>query len=138
MKKVITTLVLTILVSALVTTTVHAKNEFEDGFKYEMGAIAARSAVGLGIGLVTGVIHAEPYYAPPPPPRPIFVEPYYRPYRTRIYVERRVYHPRRHWARHSHGHLHQHSVHRHHDYGHDRHGHDGHRDRFRGRDFRRH
>lgn len=151
MRKLIGTLVLTITVSALMVSTAHAKNEFEDGFKYEMGAIAARSAIGLGVGLVTGVIHVEPYYAPPvlpvyvepyyaPPARPVYVEPYYRPYRRPIYVERRVYHPRRHWARDSH--RHQYQSRRHDDRRQDRHGRDydgrgqGHNDR--GRDHGRH
>ena len=35
----------------------HASNEFEDGFKTEMGAIAARAAVGLGVGVVHGAVH---------------------------------------------------------------------------------
>jgi len=131
MRKMIGTLVLTVMVSALMVSTAHARNEFEDGFKYEMGAIAARSAIGLGVGLLTGVIHAEPYYAPPA--RPVYVEPYYRPYRRPIYVERRVYHPRRHWVRHSNRHHYRpHRYQNRHPSDH-RYGHRG-----RGRNHRRH
>jgi hypothetical protein len=39
----------------------YAGDEFEDGFKYEMGAIAARATVGFGVGFVRGVAHGEPH-----------------------------------------------------------------------------
>ena len=40
----------------------YAKDEFEDGFKHEMGAIAARATVGLGLGVVHGVAHGGHHY----------------------------------------------------------------------------
>jgi hypothetical protein len=81
-----------------------AKDDFEHGFRLELGAIAARSAVGLGVGVVNGILgggvdyngmYARPvpvypryrervvYVAPPPPPPPVYyrVETrYYGPY----------------------------------------------------------
>lgn len=89
---------LAVVLSAAMVSTAHAKDEFEKGFKTELGAIAARSAVGLGVSVVNGVFgpgiqyngfygkvaprHRHPHYtqtvvyAPPPPP---------------YYVEQRVY-----------------------------------------------
>ncbi len=57
-----------------------AGDEFEDGFKYEMGAIAARATVGFGVGLVRGVVHAGHHH------------------------DRYVGHGRRHYRNHRHGH----------------------------------
>ena len=37
--------------------TADAGHEFESGFKYEMGAIAARATIGFGVGLVRGAVH---------------------------------------------------------------------------------
>jgi len=69
-------------------------HHFENGFKTELGAIAARATVGLGVGLVRGVVypghHCGPncghvYYAPPPPPprftRTVVYQPYPVPVR---------------------------------------------------------
>ncbi|RJP68491.1 MAG: hypothetical protein C4532_12655 [Candidatus Abyssobacteria bacterium SURF_17] len=90
---------LALVLSAAMVSNAYAKDEFEKGFKTELGAIAARSAVGLGVTVVNGVFgggiqyngfygkvaprrHTPHYaqqtvvYAPPPPP---------------VYVEQRVY-----------------------------------------------
>lgn len=87
-----------VVLSAAMVTSAFAKDEFEKGFKTELGAIAARSAVGLGVTAFNGIFgpgiqyngfygkvaprHRQPHhtqtvvYAPPPPP---------------VYVEQRVY-----------------------------------------------
>lgn len=108
MKKGLLTLVLTLVLSAGLASSAYAKDEFEDGFKYELGAIAARSAVGLGVGVVQGVfgggVYYDGYYARPAPIYYDYPRPYYREriiYRSypppRYRVEHRVYHygPRR-------------------------------------------
>jgi hypothetical protein len=103
MRKGLLTLVLMLVLSAAMVSSAYAKNEFESGFKYELGAIAARSAVGLGVGVVQGVlgggVYYDGYYARPAPiyydhPRPYYRERVvYRPYPPPRYrVEHRVYH----------------------------------------------
>jgi len=84
---------LALALSAAMVSNANARNEFEDGFKTELGAISARAAVGLGVGLIGGIVHGGPHYAPPPPV-------YYRPYRPAAYVVRPVYvapYPRGHY-----------------------------------------
>jgi hypothetical protein len=73
-----------ITLTLLMASDVHAKNEFENGFKAELGAISARAAVGLGMGLVRGIIiYDEPYYEP-------YRRPYYGTYRVPVRVEHRA------------------------------------------------
>ncbi len=102
MRKGLLVLVLTLVLSAAMVSSAYAKDEFERGFKYELGAIAARSAVGLGVGVVQGVFgggaYYDGYYARPAPIYYDYPPPYYReriiyrPYPPpRYYVERRVY-----------------------------------------------
>lgn len=112
MRNRILTVMLALALSALMVSNASAGDEFEDGFKTELGAISARAAVGLGAGLIGGIFHGGPYYAPPPPV-------YYRPYRPAPYVVRPVYvapYPR--WPRH---HYRHHYHHRHHRVHHHRH-----------------
>jgi hypothetical protein len=103
MKKVILVVALAVLMTGAFAGTAPAKDDFEHGFKLELGAIAARSVVGLGVGVVNGVfgggvayngLYATPapiyrpvyrervvYVAPPPPPAYYRVETrYYDPY----------------------------------------------------------
>lgn len=84
-----------------------AKDEFERGFKMELGAISARAAVGFGIGLVGGIVHGEPYYG-------------YRPYCEPVRIERHIIvrPPRPHWRRHhvQPRYRHHHKHHRKHHY----------------------
>ena len=75
--KTLIAVVLAIAISVALISNAEAGNEFERGFRTELGAISARAAVGLGIGLVGGIVTSGPYYAPPC--EPIYVEP-------RIYV----------------------------------------------------
>jgi hypothetical protein len=88
MRKSFVTVALVLALAAGMASSAYAKDEFENGFKTELGAIAARSAVGLGVGLVRGAFggpyyngyYARPYYrpvviyTPPPPPPPVYVE----------------------------------------------------------------
>lgn len=105
MKKLIPIVALAVLFTGAFAGNAVAKDEFEDGFKLELGAIAARSAVGLGVGVVNGIfgggvayngVYAAPapiyrpvyrervvYVAPPPPPPPVYYRTetrYYGPY----------------------------------------------------------
>ena len=125
MRKGLMSLVLAFVLSAALVSAAQAKDEFEDGFKYELGAIAARSAVGLGVGVVRGVlghgVHYDGYYGPPAvsyygPPRPYYRErvvyaPYPRYYRR---VEYRPYYPGPRYYRPIHV-RHHHQRHYHHD-----------------------
>ena len=101
-------LILAVAVAVVMATgpAAHAGDDFEYGFKTELGAITARAAVGLGVGLVTGVVHGghnrhyrprhvihrhgyEPYYGHGPRySRAVIYRPYPRP---NTYVQRRVY-----------------------------------------------
>ncbi len=47
-------------VIALGASPVHAKNEFEDGFKDEAGRIAAHAAAGAAVAVFGGIIHGPP------------------------------------------------------------------------------
>lgn len=62
MKKLLLIPALVLTLVALTAPRAHAGDEFEDGFKYELGAIAARTAVGLGFGIVRGPVHVEHGY----------------------------------------------------------------------------
>lgn len=99
MKTRMMTVILAVALSAALTSTAYAGDEFEKGFKWELGAITARSAVGLGVGVVNGVfgggVAYNGYYVRPTPVR-YYPQPYYS--KTVVYapppvyrVERRVY-----------------------------------------------
>jgi len=81
MRKGLMTLMLAFLLSASFVSASDAKDEFEDGFKAELGAIAARSAVGLGVGVFNGVfghgVHYDGYYGTPTVFHYGHVRPYY-------------------------------------------------------------
>jgi len=95
MRKGLLTLVAALVMVAVVGSAVYAGDEFEDGYKTELGAIAARATVGLGVGLVTGAVHGtrhhqhHRYYSHH---RPYYTRVVvYRPYPVRVRrVERRV------------------------------------------------
>ena len=89
MRKGFLALTVALAVVAVASSSAFAKDEFEKGFKYELGAIAAQSAVGLGVGLVGDIIHGGVYYGPAVSP-PVYVTP-------RVHI---VDPPRRHY-RHS-------------------------------------
>ena len=57
MRKTLMISALAIALVAMTWSTAQAGNEFEHGFKTEMGSIAARATVGFGVGLVRGVAH---------------------------------------------------------------------------------
>ena len=82
MRRGVMTLILAFLLSAALVSAADAKDEFEDGFKTELGAIAARSAVGLGVGVFNGVfghgVQYEGYYGTPTVFHYGHVRPYYR------------------------------------------------------------
>lgn len=104
MKNVALVVILALVITAAGMGSAYAKDDFERGFRTELGAIAARSAVGVGVGIVNGVFGGgiayngyyarpvpvyRPYYrvyAPPPPPPPPPPPVYYR-------VETRYYGP---------------------------------------------
>jgi hypothetical protein len=110
-----------------------AKDEFEDGFKDELGRIAAHEAVGVGRQVLASVLLGGPYVASPAPYR----EPAHgygysgdygydpQPYgRTVVHRHDHYYQPvhYRHGHRgHGWGHQHRHpKYHKHHHYrGHD-------------------
>ncbi|UCD57790.1 MAG: hypothetical protein JSV16_01385 [Candidatus Hydrogenedentota bacterium] len=99
------TLMLTVALCAAMVPAAYAKDEFEKGFKSELGAIAARSAVGFGVGLFNGVFGGgvchDGYYGTPAGFRQGYTRPYYRervvykPYPMPYYrAEHREYYPR--------------------------------------------
>jgi hypothetical protein len=95
-----------------------ARNEFENGFKTELGAIAARSAVGLGVGVFNGIVagpgaYYDGYYATPHVYRYDAYRPYYYPQRV-VIIERPYHRP---YYRH-YGHVPPRAYYRHHGYGH--------------------
>jgi hypothetical protein len=91
--------VLAVMLTVSLVSTAEAGDEFERGFRTELGAISARAAVGLGIGLVGGIVHSGPHYAPYPEP---------------IYVKRTIYvKPVPRWRPHRHHRFHRHDHHRH-------------------------
>jgi hypothetical protein len=58
MKKILIIHAIAIAVIAMSSSGAYAGGDhFENGFKTELGAIAARASVGLGFGLVRGVVH---------------------------------------------------------------------------------
>ena len=57
MRKILTISAIAVVLVAMSWSGAFAGNEFEDGFKTEMGAIAARATVGFGVGLVRGVVY---------------------------------------------------------------------------------
>ena len=62
MKKILIIQAIAIAVIAMSSSGAYAGGDhFENGFKTELGAIAARASVGLGFGLVRGVAHVEPH-----------------------------------------------------------------------------
>lgn len=110
-----------------------AKNEFENGFKDELGRVAAHEAVGAGRQILAGVLFGGgPRVAAPAPYR----EPAYRyddsgdygydpePYgRTVVHRHDHYYHPARYERPRGHGWGHHRRHHKHHHRGHYR-GHD--------------
>ena len=79
---------LAVVLAGMLASPALAKDEFEDGLKMELGAITARSAVGLGIGVVNGIfgggIAYNGFYAAPAPiyrERVVYVPP---PVRYRV------------------------------------------------------
>jgi hypothetical protein len=88
---------LAIAIVVSVATTAEARNEFENGFKTELGAISARAAVGLGFGIAREVFAGGPYYEP-------YCQPAPPPVVRTVYVERRVYVPVRHVHHYRHHH----------------------------------
>jgi hypothetical protein len=112
-----------------------AKDEFEDGFKDELGRIAAHEAVGVGRQVLAGFLLAGPQVAAPAPYRaPVYgyghsgdygYDP--RPYgRTVVHRHDHYYQP----VRYDHGHRghgwgHRHGHHKHYKH-HKRHHHGGH------------
>ncbi len=57
MRKGLLALIVAFAIVAIPGSAAHAGDEFEHGFKFELGAIAAHAVVGAGVGLVTGVTH---------------------------------------------------------------------------------
>ena len=101
--KPLVTLTLALALVLGLTSNTEAGDEFERGFKMELGAISARAAVGFGIGLVGGMVHGAPYYD-------------YGPCCESVRIERHVIvrPPRPHWRRHHvyPRHRHHHKLHR--------------------------
>lgn len=112
------------------TSPAEAKNEFEDGFKDELGRIAAHEAVGAGRQILAGILVGGPWVAAPAPYR----EPAYgydhsgdygygpEPYgRTVVHRHDHYYHPVSYEGPRGHAWGHRkHKQHRHHHYrGHD-------------------
>lgn len=57
-----------------------AGDDFEKGFKRELGAISARAVVGIGVGALNGGYgYYDPYYAPPRYRSHRSYDPYYGP-----------------------------------------------------------
>jgi len=121
MRKGLMALVLAFAISVALASSAYAGDEFEDGFKYELGAIAARSAVGLGVGVFNGLfapgVYYNGYYGTPTAfhyghPRPYYRERVvYVPYpRHHHHVEYRTYYrgPRYHRPVHVHRHYERH------------------------------
>ena len=105
MRKVFPNIGVAVVLVAFLASTAHAKDEFENGFKSELGAMAARSAVGLGLGVINEIVagpgaYFDGYYGPPA--RSYYDQPrrYYRPdYRARTYY-RHEYRPQYHRYQH--------------------------------------
>jgi len=98
-----------------------AGDEFEDGFKDELGRLAAHEAVGIGRGVLAQILlggpgyYAEGPYYRTPPPRYYHEGPYYRPYEVWHYGYAPGPYP--YWRPYGHGyrsHGHHHNYHRHH------------------------
>jgi hypothetical protein len=53
-----------------------ADDEFEDGFKDELGRVAAHGAVAVGRGILAQILLGPPAYAAPVYPAPVYVQPY--------------------------------------------------------------
>ncbi len=112
MRKGLPIFIVAFAILAIMGTSAQAGNEFEHGFKTELGAITARATVGLGAGLVSNVFHGghghrhyghrryghSRYGHGPRYSKTVVYRPY--PPRPVRYVERRVvYHrpPRVYW-----------------------------------------
>jgi hypothetical protein len=95
---------------------VRAGDEFEDGFKDELGRLAAHEAVVVGRGVLAGILlGGHPGYYPPPA-YPTHRPHYYDDY-PRHHYHHHYYYPRRHYG---YGHW---NGHHHHGWGHHRHHH---------------
>jgi hypothetical protein len=103
-------LFLALVLPLLVSGAARAGDEFEDGFKDELGRIAAHEAVYVGRGLLARILLGPPpvYAAPAPvyvPPPPVYAYPY------PVY---RYAYPPPYWVpygRHYHSHHHHHHHH---------------------------
>lgn len=62
MRKFVLVPTIAVLVVAMSWSQAFAGDHFEAGFQYEMGAIAARATVGLGLGLIHGAFHGPPHH----------------------------------------------------------------------------
>jgi hypothetical protein len=102
MRKLLAAMTVGLVLSAMLATNAYAGDEFEKGFKWELGAITARSAVGLGVGVVNvgfgGPVRYDGHYVKVVPARHVHPRPVYRetvvytPYPPPVYhVERIVY-----------------------------------------------
>jgi len=123
----ITGLALVVLIAASPAT---AKNEFENGFKDELGRVAAHEAVGAGRQILAGILIGGPWVAPAPHREPAYgydhpgaayrytPEPYGR---TVVHRHDHYYHPVQYEYRsrgHGWGHHRNHHRHRGHDCDH--------------------
>ena len=62
MRRILTISAIAVALVAVSWSGAFADHDFENGFKTEMGAIAARATVGLGVGLVRGVVHGAHHH----------------------------------------------------------------------------
>ncbi len=62
MRKILTISAIAVALVAISWSGAFAGDEFENGFKTEMGAITARATVGLGVGLVRGIVHGAHHH----------------------------------------------------------------------------
>ena len=93
---------------------VRAGDEFEDGFKDELGRLAAHEAVVVGRGVLAGILLGHPGYYPAPA-YPTHRPHYYYDDYPRHHHYHHYYYPRWHYG---HGHWGGH----HHGWGHGHHG----------------
>jgi hypothetical protein len=90
-----------------------AGDEFEDGFKDELGRVAAHEAVAVGRGILAQILLGPPAYAAPVYAAPVYPRPY--PYPVYAYPYP-VYPAPGYWAPYGrHYHHHHHHHHHHHD-----------------------
>ncbi|GAB4349780.1 MAG: hypothetical protein Kow0099_33020 [Candidatus Abyssubacteria bacterium] len=82
MRKLLAAVTVSLVFCAVLTTSAYAGDEFEKGFKWELGAITARSAVGLGVGVINvglgGPVRYDGHYVKVIPVRRVHPRPVYR------------------------------------------------------------